>query len=197
MNMKSNKKAALGLAGLIIAVAALSGCDDSVTTKAAAVEAKAQGSQQDIYNRIQPVPQFNGPSQQRETGFTVQRAQVKGSPSTTFIFNVGQADPFFECASIGYPIAATTESTNPQAIVGDNNNGGKVVIGAMDPNGTYPVGGSLGTYVGCLQQGGQTVRMDYYESTVNVIGAPATWDYVKHHIVVTGEATITVKKVNK
>ena len=194
--MKNIKKAAFGLTAVILAVIALSGCSDSVSTQAAATEAKAQGSQQDIYNRVQPVPVFNTPSQQRETGFTVQRAQVKGSATTTFVFHLGNIDPIFECASIGYPFAASTESTNPDAVVGDNNSGGKVVIGAMDPNGTYPVGSTNGTYVACIQSD-TLLAMNYFESDVNVIPSAATWDYTKHRILVTGAATVTVKKVNK
>ena len=181
----------------LIAGIALTGCRsyNDTTNHAQDTERHAIGTQQDTYNRVQPVPIFTGPSQQRETGFTVQRAQVEGPATTSFVTKNGNLDPIFVCSSIGYPFAASTEATNPQTLVSASAHT-DVPIAAMDPNGTYPVGTTSGTYVGCLQKTGR-IRIDYFEDNVDVVGASATWDYTKHQIIVTGDATVSATRVKK
>lgn len=133
------------------------------------------------YENAQPVPQFSY-SQIRATAIDIETAQAHTTQTTTFFFNQGVAQPTYSCPSIGFPVASTTQLTNPQ-----QNNGG-VPLDQIDPNGIYS-GQSTGTYVVCVGTNGQTY-LDYWEGFVQTVSGAATWDTATNSIKVTGGTTL-------
>ena len=140
--------------------------------------------------KSQPVPVFNY-SQERQTLISVEEARAHVVATTTFFFNQGVQDPIASCPSIGFPLATTTELTNPSQVVWGGN-GASGTVGQADPTGVY-TGDSSGTYVDCVNDKGQQY-VQYWEGFVQTIGGPATWDSAKHQVVLTGEPTVKVKQ---
>lgn len=194
--MKVRKSIIVGL----FAILALAGCTGSSTGDAAnganSAENDAQGTQADIYNKTQPLRLYNK-SQQRATALDIQDAQATGVPTVTMFFHLGLADPYFICPSKGFPVASTTEVSNPLQVVQrrvNRPNSGNTydyidgVVGQMDPNGTYP-GNSTGTYVLCIDSKGRTYPK-YAEGFVDSTATTnASWDYVNHRAIIDGAPT--------
>lgn len=192
-SMRKNK-AALVVIGAIAALTTLSACTSShsVQKTAQQQESTAQAADSLTLQTGQPVPHFDW-SQIRQTVISVEGAQAHVVQTTTFFFQQGMQDPYFICNSIGFPVASTTELTNPQQVVQDHNQygGGNVAIGQQDPTGVY-TGQSAGTYVICVQPNGQA-EIQYAEPNVHTVGGPAAWDRDKHQIVLTGTSTVSVQ----
>lgn len=177
----SKKKLFALLVGGVLVVAALAGCGPSGTDNDKSATDKQLKAYQDNGQNI-PLYQW---SQYRQTMLDVENAQVTGEATTTFFFNLGVRDPYFVCPSIGFPVPADTELTNPQQNVGSQG----AVIGMMDPNGTYP-GPTAGTYVICVAPNG-TKFYHYAEPEAHTVGGPAHWDAQKG-IVLDGAPSIPV-----
>lgn len=179
--MKFNWKT--GLVGLAVVGSALTATACSVgstqTTPPAAQqasqkEANAQGQDSNnlVNNQGVPVYQF---SQERQTLINVEDIQANGENTTTFFFNMGSNTPLGSCASIGMPVASTTELTNPDQQVQQPNGGGYQlnpgdnVLSQMDPTGVYS-GDSTGTNVECTGPNGPYIV--YWEGfTYSVSGS--------------------------
>jgi len=168
------------LAGLLTGAA--SGCTETVN----ATEKDQQASEdiQSNFQKAQPVP-FYKYSQHRENLKAVLKVQAEGAPTTSFAFNQGVADPILSCPSVGFPIASTTQLTNPLRI--EDRYEGDVAIPQIEPNGTF-TGDSSGTYVVCRDANGNEYG-DYWEGNVNTVSGPAEWDYDKKQIVLIGAPT--------
>lgn len=170
------------------ATAAVAGCSASPSS-ANQKDTKAIGTQLDIYQRNQPIPQANF-SQLREALRNVENAQIHGIATTSFFFNQGASQPYKTCPSIGYPIASTSQLTNPQQIATHGNEG----IGSipqMEPNGVF-TGDSTGTYVVCVDPQG-IKYIDYAEGFVHTEGGPAHFDKASGLIVADGAPTVTTQ----
>lgn len=166
---------------IIAAAILLVGC----TTTAVYNDEKQTDTQLQKYQQVQPVPAYDW-SQYRQTVIDVSAAQVNAVATTTFMFNMGTADPIDQCPSIGFPVPATAQLTNPDQV---RTNG--AVVAQAEPNGAY-TGDSQGTYIVCVASDG-TKYIDYWEGSVKTTGGPAHWDYDKHHVVLDGKPTVTTK----
>jgi len=181
-----------------IATAALAGvvltaCGSSGSTKATAqkVEQNQQANDSLTLIQAQPVPHFDW-SQIRQTLIDIEGAQAKVVQTTSFFFQQGMDHPYLVCNSIGFPIASTTELTNPLQVAQDHSQyGGDVPIGQQDPTGVY-TGQSAGTYVLCVNSAGQ-VEPNYAEPNVHTVAGPAAWDTKTQTIVFTGTPTANFK----
>lgn len=110
-------------------------------------------------------------SQLRQNLIELETAQADTTQTTTFFFNLGIREPVQSCPSIGFPIASTSQITNPSQIVGS---GGSNSIPQIDPNGIYS-GNSTGTYVICVDAKGRAYA-DYWEGFVQTVTGPAVWN---------------------
>lgn len=156
--MKSFVKGLISGAVIIGALVGIVACayNNSESRDAATVD-----QQQTIYGNNQPIPLFDF-SMPRDILIQIYKLKnTKISTYTVFLSNSGQV--LFTCPSLGYPIEGGTELTNPLQISGryvNSSNGyvnGTGVIGQADPDGLYHPGNSLGTYVLCVRQNGDTV----------------------------------------
>lgn len=173
------------LIALLAAVAAaltMTACTSNNANKRDAQVSRAILGQYEI---SQPVPQFKW-SQIRQTAIDIETAQARSTQTTTFFFNLGVTDPVMSCPSIGFPVASTTQITNPQQSVGGPESG-NVPISQIDPNGIYS-GDSSGTYVLCVDGKGQTYG-DYWEGYVYTTTGPAVWDVKAHTVKRTGPSS--------
>lgn len=168
---KTTVTIALAAAGVL----ALAGCTSGVGSSAAQQEQKTSTAIEQNADINQPAPVFQH-SDIRATAISIEAIEALGEQTTSFGFNQGDRNPVWSCPSLGEPVAATDEVTNPvQAVTNDNNNGaGIATIGNMDPNEIYQ-GDSTGTYVLCVAADGQTYAQ-YWEGFVDSVSGPATWD---------------------
>jgi hypothetical protein len=196
--MKNMIKGVLfGSVVLLLTALALTGCTSthSSSTKTLKAEQKSQAQITKRLEHNQPVPQFNY-SQLRQNLIEVKDAEAKGVQTTSFFFQMGDKDPVYSCPSIGAPIDASDQLTNPNQIITQgsmNSSGGNVVIDQMDPTGEYSTGGSSGaTYVLCLGADGESHAL-YWEGQVMSVFAPAVWEPEtgtrSGHIKITGRAS--------
>ncbi len=167
---------------VIASCLALAGCG---STSGVAKDKQATNLQLDRYQKNQPIPQSDW-SQYRQTVIDVEMAQIHGVATTSFFFNLGVINPFKMCPSIGFPVATTSELTNPEQMIG--NTRGNVTIGQQEPNGVYP-GHSTGTYVTCVAPSGKKYH-SYWEGWVDAEGGPAHWDAGKAQVVLDGTPTV-------
>jgi len=140
--------------------------------------------------KAEPTPLYTY-SQLRATLIAVETAQATTTQTTTFFFNQGVTNPTMSCPSIGFPLAADTQLTNPQQIVEDPypNGGASVPIPQVDPTGVY-TGASTGTYVVCVNPSGHTY-IDYWEGFVQTVSGPAVWSNGSIHL--TGPSTVNIR----
>lgn len=169
------------LAAVIVAAV---GCSDS--NSATDADKKTSEGQLDIYQKNQPIP-FSTWSQYRQTLTDVELAQIHGVATTSFFFNQGATQPYKSCPSIGFPVASTSQLTNPQQAVWGHQSG--TTIGQLEPNGTF-TGDSTGTYVVCVAPNG-IKYISYAEGFVHAEGGPAHWDTNLKLIVDDGAPTVT------
>lgn len=184
------KRIITGLAAIVLVVG-LSACEDTPPS-ANANDAKSSAQILKKAQTAQPVPQFDW-SQIRQTLIDAQTAQAESTQTTSFFFNLGVVDPVFVCPSIGFPVAGTSQLTNPLQLTdnGDWNHYNGGVINQIDPNQIYS-GDTSATFVLCVGAGGK-VYLNHAEETVHAVAGPAEWDVAKHRIVITGAPTFTPK----
>ena len=163
----------------------LSGCDSSTSVNAKDTQAIA--TQLDTYQRNQPIPAATF-SQYRDTLIKVENAQIHGVATTSFFFVQGSAAPYKTCPSIGFPVASTSQLTNPQQTVSRGETG-LTTLPQMEPTGVF-TGESTGTYVTCVAADG-IKYISYAEGFVHTEGGPAHWDKNAGGIVADGAPTVT------
>jgi hypothetical protein len=123
--------------------------------------------QQQRFLDTQPVPIFEW-SQLRQNLIEIETAMARTTQTTSFFFNLGVANPISQCPSIGYPIPATFQLTNPfQAVT----NG--AVIAQMESTGVY-TGETSGTHVLCVASSGKAYD-SYWEGFVYTVTGAAEW----------------------
>lgn len=182
--MKFKNSIVSGAASLVL-IAGLSACgsmgDGTSSTPAASVaasnEANAQG--QDSANLVnnQPIPVFKF-SQARQTLINAEDIEANGENTTTFgLSNTGTE--VWHCDSIGMPVPADAQLSNPDQQVaepdggGYQENSGDNVIAQMDPIGFY-TGPTTGTYTLCVNPAGQQY-LQYWEGLTDAVSGPAVY----------------------
>lgn len=161
---------------------------------AASQDQSTVNKQLGTFEQTQPIP-FNNWSQYRQTLIDVEQAEIHGTATTSFFFNLGAIDPYKICPSIGFPVSANSQLTNPTQV---SNGGGNqntsnenVTIDQSEPNGTY-TGNTTGTFAVCAEPDG-TKRISYAEGFIHAEGGPAHWDLTTHRIVDDGGTTVGTK----
>lgn len=168
-----------------VAVLGLSACTNPGPS-AAQNDQRVSNSLMETYQRDQPVPTGNY-SEMRQTVIEVEQAEIKGTATTTFFLS-NDGKVIKSCPSIGYPVPATTQLTNPEQSQAHGQYGdGTITLPQPDPTGVYS-GDTSGTYVVCVQGDG-TKRVDYWEGYVETEGGQASAD-ANGKIVDSGASTV-------
>lgn len=178
--------------GVVAIVVALAACDTGGNAKQNTVRNDQQSSATALatLQNNQPAPAFNK-SQLRQNVIDIEKMLAGTTPTTTFFFNQGVADPVNSCPSIGFPIASTTELTNPlQTDKTSAGDGGSAVIAQADPTGVFQ-GTSTGTYAICIDTNGKGYAA-YWEGFVYAVSGPAKWDPATKSTVLTGAPTAEI-----
>lgn len=142
----------------------------SPQTSARRNDEKLSGQILEDLQRAHPVPQFRR-SQLRQNLVELTTAQAETTQTTSFFFNMGIQDPVNQCPSIGFPIPATMQLTNPDIPVGGS--GGRVTVQQVEPTGVY-TGDTTGTYVICIDARGSAYAV-YWEGFVQTVTGPAEY----------------------
>lgn len=192
------------LIGLVLGLAmvvGLTACETGQSGAAATKQDQAVATQQlSQFQQSQPVETHNW-SQLRQNLIEIRRAEANTTATTSFMFllaGVGETGPMIHsCPSIGFPIPATYQLSNPLRVEqydtpGDG--GAAVAIPQIEANGVY-TGDTTGTYVMCVSKSGKPFAF-YHEGYVATVTGPAHWDNARGEIVMDGEstATFTAKK---
>jgi hypothetical protein len=170
---------------------ALAGCSSGGTVAGSgnSITNAQQANDDKQYAFVQPLPFFPF-SQIRQNVIEAEAIDALGVNSTTFFFVQGIDHPVFTCASVGVPVPATDELSNPY--VAQWNSGGSggnygvagVTVGQEEPDGIFP-GDTTGTNSLCLNGKGQEF-LGYNEAYDISFTAPAHWDSTLQQIVITG-----------
>ena len=102
-------------------------------------------------------------------------ARNKAATTYTYMFNPYNGKLVLVCASLGFPIPATTQLTNPIKLSGYNTS---VALPQAEPNGLYSPPSTHGTWVMCMGQGGQ-VEPAYIEQDVLAFTRPMQGEAVQ------------------
>lgn len=158
------------LIGLLVVVGCWGKADNANTRDNAIVD-----QQQELYQQNQPLPFFNF-SMPRDVFIQIYEARNEAR-QTYSVFRSALGTVTFQCSSIGFPIPADTQLTNPDQITQryfNNNGSGSNIDGVVEqpePDGLYASHNTHGTYVLCVRPDGQ-VAPHYTEDEVT------TWPYV-------------------
>lgn len=182
------RRIAAAVTAALLGVTVLAGC----TANQPSSVQKDQALTNQNLNRLQanqPAPAADR-SQYRQTVIDVENAQIHGVATTTFFFNQGVTRPIKVCSSIGFPVASTSQLTNPEQLIGGSANGTTIsgTVGQQEPNGVY-TGDSSGTYVICVAPNG-TKYVTYWEGFVHTEGGAAHWDNNQAMIILDGPPTV-------
>jgi hypothetical protein len=188
MKISFRKISAVVAAGMIIVSAAACASSASAPPAPTGLQKETNAQTQDSNNldSNQPVPVFKF-SQARQTEINVEEIEANGENTTSFgVSNNGQL--VWQCSSIGMPVPAADELTNPDQQVkqpdggGYNLNNGDNVIAQPDPTGVY-TGDTTGTNTLCVSPSGQQY-IQYWEGYTDAVSGPASW--VNGHVVLQG-----------
>jgi hypothetical protein len=150
----------LSFAGLAMAAACEEGQKESISRDQDQVD-----RQQAVYASAQPFPQFDF-SQTRHSLTQIYQAKTRAVNTWSVISLFDK--PVFVCPSVGYPIPADTQLTNPlQATRLTGEDGGVTNIEQAEPDGTYTSKNTIATFILCVRPGGQVTAV-YSEPTVLV-----------------------------
>ena len=167
---------------IVTGLIALTACSSKSDNDATANDEQLAEEALDQFQKSQPVPKYNW-SQLRQNLIELQNSQANTTATTSFFFNVGVEAPVTVCPSIGFPIPATFQLTNPlQVITPGRTERGSTTIDQLEPTGVYS-GDTTGTYVICVSETGDAYAQ-YWEGFVGVVTGPAEWDGAQ--IVLTG-----------
>lgn len=170
------RKSSIGIVGIAIAGLMFAGCNKNTANNA---DRKIAQKQLEGFQKNQPVPIFDW-SQLRQNLIEVETSQARTTQTTSFFFNQGVVDPVHSCPSIGFPIPATYQLTNPQAKVVNHD----LTLPQIEANGVY-TDVTTGTYVICIDAQGKGYAF-YWEGFVGTAAGPAKWDTVTHSMQLVG-----------
>jgi hypothetical protein len=147
-----NKKS---LVGLLVATMVIVAAACNSNSSAENDVQRQVNTQQEIYNKAQPIPQYNYSNERAEL-IAIYNARTVGNVNTWTVWYSNNGIPLGMCASKGFPIPYTVELTNPQQVTRQYINSSAVdgVISQADPNGLYPNGDTQATWILCLNSDG-------------------------------------------
>lgn len=130
-------------------------------------ETKIVSQQQDIYNKAQPIPLYDF-SEQRNTLIQIYNAKNEARQTwALFMSQTGVPVYPYVCPSIGLPIPADTQLSNPEQLVYHGNYSYSAVP-QPEPDGLYNSSGTDATYVVCIRTNGQP-ELIYTENKVTSV----------------------------
>lgn len=183
--MKSKKFFIIGM--LALSVVGLAGCEMTTNNAANNNDRAIAAKQLSGYQKNQPVPIFDW-SQLRQNLIEIETSQARTTQTTSFFFNQGVVDPVSSCPSIGFPIPATYQLSNPDAKVPQHD----LTLPQIEANGVYTADTS-GTYVICIDAQGRAYA-NYFEGFVNTVTGPAKWNPDSHQVELVGPPSFTYSK---
>lgn len=157
---------------ILVSLIALSlvACDQNKQPSALRQDQATVGDQQAIYSKSLPVPVFDY-SQTRSSLIQILQAKT-AAVSTYSVIASMTGQPVYVCPSIGFPIPADTQLTNPlraDRLTGED--GGIAVVEQPEPDGTYTSQNTDATYVLCVRANGD-VAVVYSEQKVTTFTFP-------------------------
>jgi hypothetical protein len=182
--MKITPKFAIAGAILVGLMTTASSCTDGEWSSSTNNDEKISESMLQDFQKAQPVPTFKY-SQYRENLIDIVTAQAQPTPTTTFFFNAGVADPVYMCASVGFPIPGTSQLTNPEKI--EDRYEGDVAIPQVEPNGVF-TGDTTNTTTICRDANGRGYAVGWEGFTMPVTG-PAEWNSETKQVELIGAPT--------
>lgn len=128
-------------------------------------------SQLQQYQKVQPVPYYDW-SEQRNTLIQIYNAKNEARETWAVIESI-TGEALWACPSIGFPIPADTQLTNPDQIAVTQNGSTWYdgVVPQMEPDGLYASSGTDATYVLCVRPDGKAVPI-YTEQKVSTFPFP-------------------------
>lgn len=123
------------------------------------------------YQAVQPVPYYNF-SEQRNTLIQIYNAKNEAR-NTWAVVESMTGVALWSCPSLGFPIPADTQLTNPDQLAVTQNGSSWYdgVLPQMEPDGLYASGATDGTYVLCVRPNGKAVPI-YTEQKVSMFPFP-------------------------
>ena len=146
-------------------------------------------AQQEAFLRAQPTPVF---SWSLERALMIQLYQARNARVLTYsyVLNAYNGSILMSCESLGFPIPATMQLTNPETVVRTAN--GTTTVAQAEPNGLYAPPSTSGTWVMCIAPGGG-VEPRYVENHVITTVRPMRMQDGQLVPVESGHATITLR----
>ena len=135
-------------------------------------EADKVNAQQSVYVNNQPAPTFDW-SLERHIMVELYKARNSAVQTFSYVRN-WQGQIIFSCKSIGFPLPANDQITNPQTQVYSSSYQSPVISQA-EPNGLYTSPSTSGTYVFCINSDG-SVSPSYFEANVETHLSPLSTD---------------------
>lgn len=140
---------------LIVFALLIAGCTDSATY----AERTTVNQQQDIYLRNQPIPSFDW-SLERDEAIQLYQIRNEARNTYTVITAQGTGTVLFMCPSIGYPLPADVQLTNPQQYYSGT------TVSQAEPNGLFSSLNTDATWVMCVNEDGEVTPI-YTEQKAN------------------------------
>lgn len=128
-------------------------------TSANTSEARKVNEQQHIYVTNQPAPVFDW-SLERHLMIQLYQARNRAVATYSYVQSPYTGKVLFSCPSIGFPIPANTQLTNPESDILD-----RYPLPQAEPNGLYSSPSTHGTYIMCVNKAGK-VTPAYSEPNV-------------------------------
>lgn len=136
------------------------GCDSSESH-----DSEIVNKQQTHYQKVQPIPWFDW-SQDRDNLIQIYKQKNESRPTHAVVRSMGTGEILWDCPSVGFPIPADTQLTNPLQRMYE-----AAVVEQAEPNGLFTSKHTDGTYVLCVDGVG-VVSPQYTESKVDVFTRP-------------------------
>lgn len=138
---------------------------DEISDANTQLQIYSQNQSQEIYNY----------SVEREVLQSIVEARVKSTNTYTFFFAPMTPRPVFSCPSLGFPIAATAQATNPEQFI--RGYGGSYFdspLPQIEPSGIYAPPDTDATYSVCLLDNGNVAPI-YWEPNIASFPFPVVW----------------------
>ena len=163
-----NKRFTLACLPVVALCCMADSCDNQPSARSK--EASIVEKQNQIYVATQPPPVFDW-SLERHLLTELYKARNNAVATYSYVRNQYTGKVMSSCPSVGFPISAATQLTNPQMIAAKEYQTGVLALPQAEPNGLFTPAESRGTYVMCLNKDGK-VTPRYYEQDVEAYVTP-------------------------
>jgi hypothetical protein len=121
--------------------------------------------QQEAYRQSQPVPTFDW-SLERHLMIQLYQARNRNVTTYSYVINQYNGSISWSCTSMGFPVPATTQLTNPMRVAYQG-----ATIPQAEPNGLFAPPDTSGTWVMCVGDDGN-IEPVYIEEHVRTYTRP-------------------------